>query len=274
MSTSRANLFEVVTFATDLHRGNPAFVLSDAGNASDVDLVDVCRLLGADVLAVIGDEANGATGLRFFTKTGEHPGAGHATLAAAHVAMRALPLRRHETGREALTFRLANGETRTARETEGRIRLDFPIMPQTPVDRLDEMTRALGARPSECFVAPFGYVAIFDDPETIAALEPDTVRVATFDRLSLIVTARATTGSDIVIRVFAPNAGLPEDPVCGTAHRIIIPYWAERLGQTKLHSRHLSPRGGDLWCDIEGESVVIAGESSLAVEGTVVLPRR
>ena len=76
----------------------------------------------------------------------------------------------------------------------------------------------------------------------------------------------------MVIRVFAPNVGLPEDPVCGTAHRIIAPYWSQRLGRPALHSRHLSKRGGDLWCRVSGDTVTIAGDSITAVEGTLILP--
>ena len=96
--------------------------------------------------------------------------------------------------------------------------------------------------------------------------------VSAFDRNAVIATAPGGAESDIVIRVFAPKAGLPEDPVCGTAHRIIIPYWAERTGKTMIHSRHLSPRGGDLWCEDKGEKVVISGETRLVIDGTIRLP--
>ena len=89
----------------------------------------------------------------------------------------------------------------------------------------------------------------------------------------MIATAPGDSGgADIAIRVFAPKVGLPEDPVCGTAHRIIVPFWSERLGRAKLHSRHLSARGGDLWCEFEGSTVTIAGETCRFLEGTVQLP--
>ena len=103
---------------------------------------------------------------------------------------------------------------------------------------------------------------------------PDLDRVAGFDRTAVIATAPGRDGADIVIRVFAPNVGLPEDPVCGTAHRIIVPYWAERMGKKRIHSRQLSPRGGDLFCEDKGETIVIGGESRLVIDGTIRLPDR
>jgi predicted PhzF superfamily epimerase YddE/YHI9 len=132
----------------------------------------------------------------------------------------------------------------------------------------------LGVRPVESWVAPFGYVAVYADPSAIAAMQPDLDRVAGFDRTAVIATAPGRDGADIVIRVFAPNVGLPEDPVCGTAHRIIVPYWAERFGQKKIHSRQLSPRGGDLFCEDKGAVIAIGGDSRLVIEGTIQLPER
>jgi predicted PhzF superfamily epimerase YddE/YHI9 len=145
-------------------------------------------------------------------------------------------------------------------------------MAATQLDRVVDMEAALGARPRETWDAPFGTVAIFDDPAVIADLRPDLARVSAFDRNAVIATAPGGTASDIVIRVFAPKVGLPEDPVCGTAHRIIVPYWAKKMGKTKIHSRQLSARGGELWCEDKGEHVAIAGETCLVIEGTIRLP--
>lgn len=271
----RASLFQIVTFATDLFRGNPAFVLTDTAGASDKVLSGICSLLGADVIAAIDNLSAIEPSLRFFTTEGAHSGAGHATLAAAHMVLRSgrpnSP--RSDAGQpDAVCFRLENGERRVARAVNGRIAIGYPTMPATRVDRVVEMAAALGVRPAETWVSAFGYVAVFEDAAAVAALRPDMTRVSAFDRTAMIATAPGGASYDVAIRVFAPNAGLPEDPVCGTAHRIIIPYWAKRLGRTKLHSRHLSPRGGDLWCEIDGGQVIVAGESSLVIEGTIRLP--
>lgn len=264
----RANLFQVVTFAADPLQGNPAFVLNGAGNASDRALMGACAMLRADVVAVVGERTGEDVTLRFFTKDGPHPGPGHSTLAAAHTVLRGA----NGSSASAVTFHLANGDKRRAQVEGDRILVDFPVMPESRVDRVAEMEAALGERPKETWVAPFGYVAIFEDPAVIARMQPDLAKVAAFDRSAVIATSPGSGAADIAIRVFAPNVGLPEDPVCGTAHRIIVPYWAKRMGRKKIHSRQLSPRGGDLWCEDKGDVVVIGGETSLVIDGHIRLP--
>ena len=267
-----AKLFQVVTFAADPQRGNPAFVLTGVGDASERQLTAACVMLRTDIIAVVGDRTGDNTPLRFFTAAGPHPGAGHATLAAAHAVLHG----GFATGKDesyAVTFRQANGEDRAAHVEGDRISINFPAMPSTQIDRIADMEAALGARPRETWVAPFGYVAIFDDPAVIAAMWPDLAHVSAFDRNAVIATAPGDGACDIVIRVFAPKVGLPEDPVCGTAHRIIVPTWARKLGKANIHSRQLSPRGGDLWCEDKGEYVAIAGETCLVIEGTIRLPQ-
>jgi len=263
--SAKAHLYQVVTFATDPLHGNPAYVLADADGASDRALVGACEMLRADVIAVVGRGSGVETPLSFYTAEGPHPGAGHSTLAAAHTVLR------NGDGKTNTVFHLANGDRRSARVDGDRISVDFPMMPRERIDLLREMEAALGARPRETLAAAFGYVAVFDDAETVAGMQPDLAKVAAIGRTAVIVTAPAKSGSDVVIRVFAPNAGLPEDPVCGTAHRIIVPYWVARMGKTRIHSRHLSPRGGDLWCEDKGDQVAIAGETSLVVDGSIRL---
>ena len=268
----QVNLFQVVTFAADPLHGNPAFVLSGASDSSDRVLATACAMLRADVIAVVGETSGGDTPLRFFTSYGPHSGAGHATLAAAHIVLRDGSASSKGVASRSITFHLANGDSRAAHVEGDRICVDFPTMPGSRVNRIAEMEAALGVRPLETWVAPFGYVAIFDDPAVIADMQPNLARVSAFDRNAVIATAPGGAASDIVIRVFAPNVGLPEDPVCGTAHRIIVPYWSERMGKRKIHSRQLSPRGGDLWCEVKGGTVVIGGETSLVIDGTIRLP--
>jgi PhzF family phenazine biosynthesis protein len=266
-----ASLFQIITFAADPQRGNPAYVLTGVDGVTERGLMIACAMLRTDIIAVVGDGTSGDIPLRFFTKAGPHPGAGHATLAAAHAVLRAGFGPGKETP-HAITFRQANGESRAARIEGDRISIDFPAMPAVQVDRIADMEAALGKAPQETWITAFGYVATFKDPAVIAEMRPDLARVSAFDRNAVIATAPGGAASDIVIRVFAPKVGLPEDPVCGTAHRIIVPYWARTLGKAKIHSRQLSERGGDLWCEDKGECVAIAGETCLVIEGTIRLP--
>jgi len=267
-----ATLFQVVTFAADPLRGNPAFVLAGVGNASEHQLTAACAMLRTDIIAVVGERAGNGTPLRFFTAAGPHPGAGHATLAAAHAVLRG-GFGDCQNATQAVTFQQANGESRAAHVEGERISIDFPAMPATQIDRIADMEAALGARAHETWVAPFGYVAIFDDCATVAAMRPDLTRVSAFDRNAVIATGPGDGTSDVVIRVFAPKVGLPEDPVCGTAHRIIVPYWARKMGKTGIYSRQLSERGGDLWCENKGDVVAIEGETCLVMEGAMRLPQ-
>ncbi|MFT3989305.1 PhzF family phenazine biosynthesis protein [Aestuariivirga sp.] len=267
MNLLGARLYQAVTFAADPLSGNPAFVLAGTQGASDIALTGACDSLRADVLAVLDEMENEQPLLRFFTPQGRHPGAGHATMAAAHVFLAS-----HH--REDVTFRLTDGGSRKARRDGDMIAVEFPLMPFVKTDLAGVVEAAVGATPLETSVAPFGHVAVFKDEATIAGLAPDLDRVSALDRSALIATAPGSNGADVVIRVFAPKVGLPEDPVCGTAHRIIIPYWARKMGKAKLHSRHLSPRGGDLWCEAKGEIVTIAGKNLLVVDGTIKLSTR
>jgi PhzF family phenazine biosynthesis protein len=262
----RVGVHQVITFATEPFRGNPAFVVVPPTRLSDDVLIALAAELRETVLSVIHPiQGEDRMALGFFGAQGAHPGAGHAALAAAHVALD------HRGAGDAVTFRLADGSERVAAREDGRISFAWPLMPGEPVDRRSDLAAALGAMPRDTMVAPFGYVAVYDDPAVVAGLDPDLAAIERFDRGAVIATAPGSD-SDIVLRVFAPKLGLPEDPVCGTAHRILTPYWAERLGRGRLHSRQLSARGGDLWCRLEGDRVAIAGAARGFLEGSLDLP--
>ncbi len=257
----RALVHQVVTFAEAPFQGNPAYVLTAPPGIDEGVLARICDQLQAGVLAVLGELVAGRRSLRFVTAHGPHDGAGHAAHAAAHIA---LP----EDG--AVTFDLPSNQMLQAGRIDGKAWVRWPIMPAS-VASGDSVAGALGRNPREVLVASFGYAAVFENASDLAALRPDMTAIRALDRGALIATAPATA-ADFALRVFAPKLGLLEDPVCGTAHRIIAPYWAQRLGRTKLRSRQMSPRGGDLWCTVEQSSVVIAGHSRLFLEGVVTVP--
>ena len=150
------------------------------------------------------------------------------------------------------------------------IAVDWPIMPFADVDRLEALEQSLGRRPESTFEADFGVIAVFASEEEVRELAPDLQRIAALEANTVIVTAAASR-SDFVIRVFAPKLGLPEDPVCGTAHRIIVPFWAKRLGRTSLVSHQVSARRGELFCELRGDVVTIAGLAVPFLEGVIRL---
>ncbi|MEP0322669.1 PhzF family phenazine biosynthesis protein [Bauldia litoralis] len=259
----QAAIHQIVTFASEPFRGNPAFVLSLDRPVPDDVVRQVADQLHEGVLSCLRRLDDGRASLTFHTPTGPHPGAGHAAAAAAHVLLA-------ETGATEGRVVLHDGRERIVTRDGTRISVPWPLMPWKDVTTADTLSAALRVPVAEAQVADFGYVAIVDDPAAIASMDPDLDAIAQLDRGSLIVTAPGDS-SDIVIRVFAPKQGLPEDPVCGTAHRIIVPYWSKRLGKSELHSLQLSPRRGDLWCRLADDTVVISGETHRFLKGSIDL---
>jgi predicted PhzF superfamily epimerase YddE/YHI9 len=261
----RAEIHQIVTFADEVFKGNPAFVVSLPRGTPDETMQALAGQLGEPVLASLRPSDDGLTALHFHSPDGRHGGAGHAMMAAAHVGFEALPQR------TSLTFVMADGSRRTIRREGRRISVPWPLMPGYAIEKRHELGAALGAMPLKTFEAAFGYVAVYDDADEVSSLKPDQDAVARLERGAVIATAQGKR-SDFVLRVFAPKLGLPEDPVCGTAHRILVPYWAERLGRQALHSEQLSPRGGDLWCTLFADHVEISGHSLRFLSGAIELP--
>jgi len=260
----QAAIHQIVTFASELFRGNPAFVLSLEQPLPDDIVQKVAIQLQESVLSCLRRRNDGRVELDFHTPTGRHGGAGHAAAAAAHVLL-------FETGETKGTVILDDGSERIVTRDGSRISVPWPLMAFDNAGTADALSAAIGAPVTEAYVSDFGYIAICDDPASVEALRPNMKTIAGLDRGTVIVTAPGDA-SDIVIRVFAPKLGLPEDPVCGTAHRIIVPYWSRRLGLKELHSRQLSPRGGDLWCRLDENKVVITGECRTFLKGNVEIP--
>jgi PhzF family phenazine biosynthesis protein len=257
---------QIVTFATDPFRGNPAFVLTPGLVLPDPTLNRICAHLRETMIAVLqphGEEMS----VRFATPNGFHPGAGHATHAAAWVALNIL-----RPGAASLDLTLESGQRRNVRRDGATISVDWPVMPYADTDL--SLHAALGATPRETFTSSFGAIAIFEDEAAVQALSPDLAKIEALPVDTVIATAPAqgASGADFAIRVFAPRLNLPEDPVCGTAHRILVPLWAARTGRRELVSHQLSPRGGELYCRLHGDIVTIAGRAVPFLSGSIDLP--
>jgi predicted PhzF superfamily epimerase YddE/YHI9 len=177
---------------------------------------------------------------------------GHATLAAADVVFR---YRFPSLNR--LAFSTRSGELVVIRDG-ALLKMDFPARPGKPIAVTDALSAALGARPREAYMAR-DLLAIFGSESEVRSLRPDFARVASLDAFAVIVSAPGDT-VDFVSRFFAPGAGIPEDPATGSSHCTLAPYWGARLGKNRLTAKQVSPRGGDLLCELRGERVVIAGQ--------------
>lgn len=202
--------------------------------------------------------------IRWLTPAIEIDLCGHATLAAAHVVFTYLGRRR-----DVVYFHSPSGELCVERMND-RLVLDFPSRPAAPCDPPAGLAEALGAEPTEVAKGR-DYLAVFDRHEDVAALVPDFEALARLDAQGVVVTAPGKD-CDFVSRYFAPRAGIPEDPVTGSTHCVLIPYWSKRLGRKELRARQLSRRGGEVFCEDRGARVGIGGTVVLFMEGAIQLP--
>lgn len=203
----------------------------------------------------------GSYAIRWFTPTVEIDLCGHATLASAAVVMTHL-----EAGLERVRFStLRAGDLSVAREGE-RYVLDFPSWPAKPVVVPDGLERALGARPLQVLAAR-DYLCVLKDAAAVRALQPDMAALKRLDK-AVIATAPGED-CDFVSRFFAPGHGIDEDPVTGSAHCTLTPFWAQRLGRNRMEARQISPRGGELSVELKGDRVAIGGRVAPYLEGTI-----
>jgi len=208
--------------------------------------------------------SGGTYDLRWFTPLVEVDLCGHATLATAYVIATIL-----EPGVTTMRFATRSGEL-TARAESGRITLDFPARPGQAVPVSPAMADAVGAPVREAWLAR-DLMLVVDDEATVAGLNPDPARIAALAQFGVVVTAPGTT-VDFVSRFFAPNVGIFEDPVTGSTHTTLVPYWARRLGTPDLVARQLSARGGTLYCRLAADRVEIAGHAVLYLHGDIEAP--
>lgn len=255
-------LYHVDAFAGRVFAGNPAAVVPLERWLPDGTLQAIAaeNNLSETAFFVRGD---GDYHIRWMTPTDEIDLCGHATLASAWVVFQIL-----EPGRTEVPFRSKSGELRVRADGE-RLALDFPSRQPEPAPgaALAAVAAALGSPPA-ALLASRDYLAVFESEADVRALDPDMERVAALDRMAVIATAPGSD-CDFVSRFFGPAVGVPEDPVTGSAHCTLVPYWSKRLSRPRLFARQVSRRGGELWCEDRGARVSIAGHAALYLRGTI-----
>jgi len=263
----RIPLYQIDAFTSHPFGGNPAAVCPLERWLEDGRLQAIAAENNLSETAFFVPEGDGFR-LRWFTPVKEVELCGHATLAAAH-----LILTRLEPRREGVDFRTEKAGVLRVTRAGDKLAMDFPARPAVPKPSLGDVAAALGARPLETLAAPRDGFAVFRSEAEVKALEPDFAKVAKLECMGLIATAPGAPGSgvDFVSRFFAPSAGINEDPVTGSAHSTLVPYWAKRLGKKTLFARQVSKRGGELWCEDRGERVEMAGHCAPFMEGTITL---
>jgi predicted PhzF superfamily epimerase YddE/YHI9 len=200
--------------------------------------------------------------LRWFTPRCEVQLCGHATLASAFVIMQFIA-----PGQNAVCFKTRfSGKLSVSRDVD-LWAMDFPAFSPWPcLNPPKDLIEGLGKLPASVMQIEDNYFAVYDSPQDIVSLDPDLRLLEKLHPAGVAVTARGDD-CDFVSRYFAPSYGIPEDPVTGSTHCSLAPYWAKILGKTRLHARQLSERGGELWCEVKEQRVMIKGQAVLTLRG-------
>lgn len=252
--------YEVCAFTTRPFGGNPAGVCPLEAWLDDATLQGIAANNHLSETAFLVSRGT-SYDLSWFTPTTEVDLCGHATLAAAFVMFE-----RTRMASNTIQFHTRSGVL-TVQRSADELTLDFPARPATPVPAPAALLQGLGATPDAVFKAR-DYLAVFSSEARVRALQPDFAALRQLDCLGIIATAKGDD-CDFVSRFFAPGAGVDEDPVTGSAHCTLIPYWAQQLGRDKLRARQVSARGGELSCELAGERVRIGGKAVLYMRGEI-----
>jgi len=264
-------LYQIDAFTAQRFAGNPAGVCPLTQWLPAATMQAIAAENNVAETAFFHPEGAGYR-LRWFTPTVEVDLCGHATLASAFVISEFL-----EPGRREIAFETLSGRLGVTRQDDLFV-LDFPTHRPAPVDSEKEIaavTRALGREPRALLAAKC-YLAVYGSRAEVAELAPDMAAVAALPRDGVIATAPGGNGNggngegiDYMSRYFVPQAGIPEDPATGSAQCVLVPYWAGRLGRSRLTGRQISPRGGDFRCELAGERVRIGGQAVCYLKGSI-----
>lgn len=253
-------IYQVDAFTSNLFGGNPAAVcpLSEWIDPGLMQSIAAENNLSETAFFV---KKNDFYELRWFTPEIEVDLCGHATLASGFVLFNHLNYNEEEIKFETKSGRL------TVTRSDDLISLNFPARPPEKTDTPDRLTDGLGKNPLEVYKSR-DYLALFETEKEVLSIQPDFKILEKLDALGIIITARGDT-SDFVSRFFAPAAGIDEDPVTGSAHTTLVPFWAKKINKTKFHAFQISKRGGELFCQLVGDRVLISGRAKTYLTGEI-----
>jgi PhzF family phenazine biosynthesis protein len=258
----RLPIYQLDAFTARRFAGNPAAVIPLQNFLPNAMLQAIAAENDLSETAYLVKEGAGYN-LRWFTPVCEVPLCGHGTLASAAVV-----LDRLEPARDEVQFHTASGVLTVKRSADGLV-MDLPASQVERVELVAGVAEALGAQPLEVWVNDRFTLVLLADAARVRALTPKMEAVAGLDPHGVIVTAPGDAGLDFVSRFFAPAMGVDEDPVTGSAHCVLAPFWAGRLGRTVLRAHQASRRGGDLTCRLVADRVELVGQCVFYMEGTV-----
>lgn len=249
--------YQVDAFASRAFEGNPAAVCPLHSWLDDGLMQSIAEENNLSETAFFVPSAQGYQ-LRWFTPAKEVDLCGHATLATAHVIFEILGYTKPR-----ITFATRSGELTVSKKGK-QLQMDFPACPPTPREIPEILAKALGQRPVEVLAAD-DYIAVFNNEATVRSIKPDMFLLSQLDLRCVVITAPGTQ-VDFVSRCFGPKYGIPEDPVTGSAHCELAPYWANKLGKNILTARQVSKRGGNLTCELQADRVLLTGNAITVME--------
>ena len=264
-------IYQVDAFANQVFGGNPAAVMPLEEWLPDDTMQKLAlenHLSETAFLVPLPEEADEDFHIRWFTPGTEVPLCGHATLASAWVLFNKLDWKKGQ-----IRFQSKSGPLGVKQTDDGWLELDFPNLASEERPTPSQILEALEGAPTTSLFVPndTNYLVVLKDETAVKAAQPDIRKLKELGNQGVIITA-AGEDCDFVSRYFAPGAGIDEDPVTGSIHSALVPYWAERLGKDHLLAHQVSARGGVLRCELKGDRVAIAGQAAFYMEGSVQLP--
>ena len=256
------SIFQVDAFTDKVFKGNPAGVCPIYGWLADDLMSSIARENNLSETAFVNLDQS-PYGIRWFTPKYEVELCGHATLAAAKILFD----RYLDRDKDSVSFISARGPL-SAKKIDEKIYLDFPADFPNEQQLDKKIVAALNSVPKKIFRGQDDYLAIFEREEEIALLTPNLKEISRLEARGVIASAPGTQ-SDFVSRCFYPSVGVDEDPVTGSAHTLLTPYWEAALSKKKMLARQISARGGQLFCELHGDRVMIGGEAVTYLVGKI-----
>ena len=261
---SKIPIFQVDAFSDEIFFGNPAAICPLGKDLTESQMQNIARENNLSETAFVKTDKEPFS-IRWFTPTTEVELCGHATLAAASVLFDEF-LQEHQTK---VCFSSKSGELQASKEN-GMIYLNFPTDYPSQTERITQVAEALGAEPINYYKGKFDLLVEFEKEREIREMDPDFRLLGKLNSRGVIVTAPGSD-ADFVSRFFAPRVGVDEDPVTGSTHTTLTPFWSERVGKKVLDAQQLSSRGGKLNCKLLGERVLIGGKTARYLEGFLTI---
>jgi len=255
-------MYQVDAFAEKVFQGNPAAVIPLEDWLEDELMQRIAMENNLSETAFFV-KADSGYHIRWFTPEFEIDLCGHATLASAYIIKNFV-----EPHLAEINFTTQKAGALRAMAKDGIYTLDFPSRMPQPCKTPGQLFKSLGITTAVEVLKSRDYFVVLPNECAVINTEPDFTLIKELDSVGIIITAKGKS-ADVVSRCFYPGAGIPEDPVTGSAHCNIVPYWSDKLGKTKLFCKQLSPRGGDLHCELEGDRVLMSGKCVLYLEGEI-----